>query len=191
MVRAVTDSRLYEGPGTGYAETGWLVQGRVAVILAQLSEGGWWYVETERGIRGWIRDSAVTLENDVSMVPVVTPLPRATAASTRVPATPVPTPTSAVPPAPVLGPLLLTEVWPNNSRCAGNFEFDLWMLAKGGTGIFTYLVNGQVVAENVVNAGASYHVVAPISTWLGTVTVISGEQRVDRQVGYDPNQYCQ
>ena len=151
------------------------------MIMSQLEDGGWWYVETERGIRGWVAAGEVTAENDLSTVPLVTPLPRG---ATALPPTPTP--------APIIGPLELDEVWPTNIiQCKGIFELDVWMRAHGGTGVYTYLVNDEIVAEGVVDGGATVRVIGLDGAWLGTLSVVSGDLRVDREMYFGAADWCQ
>jgi hypothetical protein len=179
---AARDTRLFLGPGPDYPEQGWLPKGSRALILAQLEDGEWWYLETERGIRGWAEAGDITLENDLSTVPVVTPLPVGAAPA---PSTPIPTA------APIVGPLVLDEVWPVQIiACETHFEFDLWIRAHGGTGVYTYLINDQVVAERVTDDGTTARIVQPSGAWVGIISVLSGDLRVDRDMYFAPADWC-
>jgi hypothetical protein len=182
MAYAERDTRLFLGPGTDYPEQGWLPKGNRALALSQLQGGEWWYLETERGVRGWAAAGDITLENDLSAIPVVTPLPYSAG----------PAPSAATPThAPVIGPLVLDEVWPVHIfACMRHFEFDLWIRAHGGTGVYTYLVNDQVIAEGVTEDGATTRIVVPGGAWVGVVSVISGELRVDRDMYFAPADWC-
>jgi len=184
VVRADKDARLYLGPGTDYPEQGWLVKGKTALIISQLDDGEWWYVETERGIRGWAQAGRVTAENDLSAVPVVTPLPYGS-----IPSSPAVPPAPA--PGPVIGPLELAEVWPVNVvGCGGGFKLDVWMRAKGGTGVYTYLVNDEIMADGVIDDGATVRLATADGAWVGNLSVISGNARVDREMYFAPADYC-
>ena len=180
QIHADQDTRLYQGPAADYPEQGWLVEGSWALIISQLEGGEWWYVETERGIRGWVVAEDVTAENDLSTLPVVTPWPRG--------ATAPPPPPS---PAPIIGPLELSEIWPTAIiACESHFELDVWIRAHGGTGVFTYLVNDEIIAEGIVGDGATARIVSPGSAWVGVISVISGDLRVDREMYFAPADWC-
>jgi hypothetical protein len=182
MAYAERDARLFQGPGRDYPEQGWLPKGSRALILSQLQGGEWWYLETERGIRGWAAAGDITLENELSTVPIVTPQPYG-----AVPAPATAEPTSA----PVIGPLALDEVWPVEIiACKSHFEFDLWIRAHGGTGVYTYLVNEEIVAEGVVGDGTTTRIANPGGAWVGVVSVISGDMRVDRAMYFSPADWC-
>lgn len=179
---ALRDTRLYLGPSRGYPEQGWLPRGERAFILSQLQGADWLYLETDRAIRGWAEADSIALENDLSTVPVVTPAPFS------IP--PVP-PTTTSTPEPLIGLLLLDEVWPVDIiACVSHFEFDLWIRAHGGTGRYTYLINDQVVAESVADDGTTERIVSPGGAWVGVVSVISGDLRVDRPMYFAPAEWC-
>jgi hypothetical protein len=173
------DTRLYQGPDTDSPEQGWLVEGAMALIISQLEGGEWWYVETELGIRGWAVAAHVKAQNDLSLIPIVTAPP---------PVLPPPPPSET--PAPLIGPLILDEVWPvGEPACAGRFEIDVWVRAHGGMGVYTYLVDGEIVAQDVVDDGTTVHLASP-GPWLGTISVISGDLRVDREMLFSPADWC-
>ena len=180
-VRAEQDTRLYLGPATTYPEQGWLPKGEEAPILSRLEGGDWWYVENSYGVRGWARAATLTVLYDVSGVPEVTPLPYQPGQSQSVEATAAP--------AADLGPLQLAEVWPTNvTQCKVAFTFDLWMKATGGAGVYTYLIDDQIIAENV--EGGASHTIQRDGAWVGIVSVISGGQRVDKEMYVSPADWC-
>jgi hypothetical protein len=91
----------------------------------------------------------------------------------------------------VIGPLILDDVWPVKLiACETHFEFDLWIRAHGGTGIYTYLVNDEIVAQDVVDDGTSHRIFQPKGAWVGIISVISGELRVDRGMYFAPADWC-
>jgi hypothetical protein len=178
-VLAKLDTRLYQGPAANYPEQGWLVEGAYALIISQLEGGEWWYVETELGIRGWAAAEDVKAENDLSVVPIFTQAPP-----------PAPTRVPSATPAPLIGPLILDEVWPaGNIVCAGRFEFDVWIRAHGGTGVYTYLVDDETVAQDIVEDGTTVRLSSP-GPWLGMISVISGGTRIDREMLFSPADWC-
>ena len=174
------DTKLYLGPAADYPEQGWLVAGARALILSRLDGDAWWYVETEKGIRGWASATTVTVENDLSAVPVITPLPRG----------PAPPPPS-VTPAPIIGPLVLDEIWPVNIiACRTHFEAEIWIRAQGGTGVYTYLINDEIVAQDIVGDGTTHRISVPSGAWVGVISVLSGSLRVDREMYFAPPDQC-
>ncbi len=183
IIRAQRDTRLYLGPATSYPEQGWLVEGQSALVISQLEGGEWWYVETERGIRGWASAETVTTENDPSTVPVVTAVS---------PGAYVPPPGPSKTPAPIIGPLELDEIWPVNVlQCQNYFEIEVWVRAHGGTGLYSYLVNGEVIAQDVLDDGIVVRIGTPPSAaWAGVISVISGGLQVDREMYFSPADWC-
>ena len=125
----------------------------------------------------------MTILYDIAGVPIVTPLPYSQTVSRPSSATATPSAN--------LGPLALSEVWPTNIfQCSGVFEFDLWIKATGGTGVYTYLIDEVVIAENVVESGITYRLKRG-GAWVGVISVTSGGQRVDRELYVAPADYCQ
>ena len=182
VARAKRDTALYEGPGTGYSENGWLAQGQTADIISRLKGDYWWYVENAYGVRGWVEIGSITIEYDVENVPMVTPLPyQAPPAATGKPPT-------AAPPEASGDPLELPTVNPFEVAC-DTFTLKIWVEARGGTGVYTYLVNDEIVAQDIAG-GFSMDLRTGGGTWIGVFSVISGGQRADREMAFMRSQHC-
>lgn len=160
-----------------------MIKGKTALIISRLEDGSWWYVKNEYGVQGWAEASRVTVENDISQIPVVTPLPY-NAQSASTPQSKPSTPET------VIGPLELAEIWPVHADCSGGFKLDIWIKAKGGTGTFTYMVDGQIVAENLKDAGYTAQVYTPSGAWVGIISVVSGSSRIDKDMYFAPADWC-
>ncbi|MCA9944816.1 MAG: protein kinase [Anaerolineales bacterium] len=99
----VSSASLRQGPGTVYPILRYLYQGDVVAVLAKdNSEGEWYNVILDDGLRGWLAASASRLldENSINIIPIAATIPpRPTNTPTPTP-TNTPTPTATFTPAP-------------------------------------------------------------------------------------------
>ena len=72
---ATQDANCRQGPRVDYAVTSSLATGRTAPIVGRNTDQSWWVIRIPGSADCWIWDGTVTVEGDISAVPVITPPP--------------------------------------------------------------------------------------------------------------------
>jgi hypothetical protein len=88
IVTALTDANVRSGDDTTYPRVDSLFTGETARVLGISSFGsGWFYIETDRGRRGWIAPSVVEFNGNVADLTLFNPPPPPTPPATATPIT--------------------------------------------------------------------------------------------------------
>jgi hypothetical protein len=153
------------------AELDYLAPEERVVVLGRSpsSYGDWVYVETERGVQGYVYAPYLRWEGELGSLPTVQP---------TVTVTPQISPT--VPPA----PLAIEHLWWGSPCIDGKrvVLFDIKVI--GGNGTYTFYWDDTLIeAEPNVNDPGVYIVIPPGGGgWTtGTIRVVSGDQSVSAQ----------
>lgn len=113
-VKAIRNANVRQGDSTLYPVVGSLTRDTVAPVIALSSLGtGWFYIQLDNGIRGWISPSVVETNGNFAGLPRIEPPP--------VPVTPTPVPTAT--PASSVNLVVGNFSWnPGSPNCAQTFN---------------------------------------------------------------------
>ncbi|MCA9929274.1 MAG: hypothetical protein KC419_12370 [Anaerolineales bacterium] len=74
-IQTVNNTRVRQGPGTDYDIAAELVFLEVRPIVGRAADAEWWQIMLADGSLGWVADAVVTVQGNISVVPIVaTPL---------------------------------------------------------------------------------------------------------------------
>lgn len=161
-VVAIVNSNVRAGDTTQYQIVGFLLEGRSAEILGTSSRGsGWFFIQMDSGVRGFIHPNIVRAEGDLSDLDHVSPPP--------LPPTPIPLPTAI--------PVAAAPAAPANGA---NLVFgEIRMDPHPATCNETYTIH--VTVQNNGNGDAGGFAVEVRDSRMGT-----GEGQATTQIGYPP-----
>jgi hypothetical protein len=171
----VRSARLLPAPiHAPEAELDYALPGELTYDLGRspTRSGGWFYVQTERGVNEYARAPDLSWKDDPSSLPIVQPVhPTATV-------TPQLSPT--VPEA----PLIIEHLWWGSPCIGGRRVVVFDVKVKGGSGEYEFYWDGTPVeAEPNVGDPGVFVIVRPGGAgWVtGTIGVVSGDQSLYTQ----------
>ncbi|GAB4335759.1 MAG: hypothetical protein Kow00117_18680 [Phototrophicales bacterium] len=127
IVTANIDANVRAGDSTSYAPVGALLDDESAPVLG-MSQNGWFFIELDNGVEGWIAPSVVVFSGDIDTVEIIAP---PTMTPTR---TPTPTPTATRTPTPPSGPNLIggtVFLSPNPPACGQALQVRITVTNNG------------------------------------------------------------
>lgn len=91
-VNQIDFTNVRQGPGTDYAVTAQLVANEVRPIIGRAADAPWWVIALNDDEYGWVADDVVTVQGDISQLPLVdAPLLNGATATPGAPWQPTPT----------------------------------------------------------------------------------------------------
>jgi hypothetical protein len=156
------------------AQLDYVLPGELTTVLGRspASYGEWFYVETERGIRGYAYASYLSWEGKLGSLPTVRPV------QSTVTVMPYISPTV------LAEPLVIEHLWWGSLCIDGKRAVIFDIKVKGGSGSYEFYWDGiRVEAEPNLEDPGVFVIIRPGGAgWVtGTIEVVSGDQSLPRQ----------
>lgn len=171
VATASRSASLFARPEIDSAQLTFVDPGEAVVVNGRSDNASWLFVETANGVRGWVAISRLTYDGNIADLPITTET------------IPVADPASPVPTAAAGGnvqPLTL-DFWPQVGQytcSASAWTQTLFMEGQGGSGRYTYFINGQQVG-GPTNGSISYSFSSVSSSAEVKGGVVSGDLRYE------------